>query len=82
MTVHIAPLGAAILVLGVLAGLIVYRHTQTTSGPASKGDIVGAIGAGVAVITALVLLFGGGADATGVTVDNRPTPPPSGSVQP
>ncbi|MFF9870544.1 hypothetical protein ACF1G0_35150 [Streptomyces sp. NPDC013953] len=64
MTVHIDPLGAAILVVGLVVGCLVYRHTRSSVGPTSRGDIVGAIASAVAVVTALVLLLGGGSKAT------------------
>lgn len=67
MTVHITDVGAAILVVACVVGYLVYRHSKTTPGSTSKGDLVGAITCGVAVLTALVLLFGGGAN----------TPPPA-----
>ncbi|MFC9812851.1 hypothetical protein ACFVJM_12385 [Streptomyces virginiae] len=44
---------------GILVGYAVHKHSRSASGPASKGDLVGAIGAGTAVVTALFLLFGG-----------------------
>ncbi|MFH8476193.1 hypothetical protein [Streptomyces sp. NPDC018000] len=62
MTVHITDVGAAILVVASVVGYLVYKHSQATPGPASKGDLVGAITCGVAVLTALVLLLGGGTD--------------------
>ncbi|MEU9095933.1 hypothetical protein [Streptomyces sp. NPDC048428] len=63
MTVHITDVGAAILVVACVVGYLVYKHSKTTPGSTSKGDLVGAITCGVAVLTALVILFGGGADA-------------------
>ncbi|MFD5586721.1 hypothetical protein ACFWII_23370 [Streptomyces sp. NPDC127063] len=65
MNVYIEPLGAAIMLVGIVVGCTVYKHTRASSAPTSRGDIVGAIGSAVAVITALVLLLGGG---------NKPTP--------
>ncbi|WP_338711184.1 hypothetical protein V6P99_28325 [Streptomyces virginiae] len=44
---------------GLLVGHAAHKHSRSASGPASKGDLVGAIGAGTAVVTALFLLFGG-----------------------
>lgn len=79
MTVHVSPLGAAIFVIGVVVAYFVYRHSATALGPASRGDVVGAIGCATAVITALVLLLGGGVD------DRRseaPLPVSSGSPSP
>ncbi|MEU0060607.1 hypothetical protein [Streptomyces sp. NPDC006334] len=70
MTVYIEPLGAAILLMGIVVGCIVYRHTRVSSAPASRGDIVGSIASAVAVITALVLLLGGGNNTT--TGSDRP----------
>ncbi|MFG2751844.1 hypothetical protein [Streptomyces xanthophaeus] len=60
MTLHIDDVGMLVLAVGLLVGYAVYKHTRSTSGPASKGDIVGAIGAAATVATALFLLFGGG----------------------
>lgn len=60
MNVYIEPLGAAIMLVGIVVGRIVYKHTRASSVPTSRGDIVGAIGSAVAVVTALVLLLGGG----------------------
>jgi hypothetical protein len=66
MTVHIDLIGVAILVLGCLVGRVVYQHTcpeqhTPSSGRllAGRGDLVGAVGAGTAVVTVLVLLLGG-----------------------
>ncbi|MET9519939.1 hypothetical protein [Streptomyces sp. NPDC002994] len=64
MTVHISALGAAILVVGCFVGYLVFAHTKGTPGPATKGDVVGAIVSAVAVITALLLLLGGGIDSS------------------
>ncbi|MGW5658404.1 hypothetical protein [Streptomyces humi] len=75
MTVHIDPLGAAILAVGCVVAYAVYRHTRHGR-PADKGDLVGAVASGVAVITVLVLLLGGGAEATS---GDRPAPPVSPS---
>ncbi|MER6624171.1 MULTISPECIES: hypothetical protein [unclassified Streptomyces] len=77
MTVYIEPLGAAILLVGIMVGCIVYRHTRASSAPASRGDIVGAIASAAAVITALVLLLGGGNKATAESESPAPTPSPS-----
>ncbi|KJY17452.1 MULTISPECIES: hypothetical protein [Streptomyces] len=59
MILKIDDIGMAILGAGLLAGYAVHKHSRSASGPASKGDLVGAIGAGTAVVTALFLLFGG-----------------------
>lgn len=64
MTVYIEPLGAAILFVGIVVGYIVYKHTRTSTAPASRGDVVGAIGTAAVVITTLVLLLGGGNKTT------------------
>ncbi len=64
MTVHITDVGAAILVVACIVGCLVYKHSKSTPGPTSKGDLVGAITCGVAVLTALLLLFGGGASTS------------------
>ncbi|WP_371103043.1 hypothetical protein [Streptomyces sp. PU_AKi4] len=77
MTVYIEPLGAAILLVGIMVGCIVYRHTRASSAPASRGDIVGAIASAAAVITALVLLLGGGNKATAESESPASTPSPS-----
>jgi hypothetical protein len=79
MTVHITDVGAAILVIACVVGCFVYKHTKATPGPASKGDIVGAITSGVAVLTALVLLVGGSSE----NVQQRPAfEAPSGRPDP
>ncbi|GGX46602.1 hypothetical protein GCM10010353_71450 [Streptomyces chryseus] len=62
MTVQIGEVGAVILVIGCLVGYFVFKHSKNTPGPASRSDVVGAIGSAVAVITALVILFGGGSE--------------------
>jgi ABC-type Fe3+-siderophore transport system permease subunit len=61
MNVYIGPLGAAILLVGIVVGCIVYKHTRT---PLGRGDIVGAIASAAAVITVLALLLGGGTKTT------------------
>ncbi|MEN8652877.1 hypothetical protein ABCR94_20365 [Streptomyces sp. 21So2-11] len=61
MTVHISSVGAAILVVGIVLGYFVFKHTRSTAGSASKGDIVGAIICATAVISVLFIAFGGGA---------------------
>ncbi|MFE1828446.1 hypothetical protein [Streptomyces yangpuensis] len=69
----IDDIGMAIFGVGLLVGYAVHKHSRSASGPASKGDLVGAIGAGTAVATALLLLFGGdGRQST------APDPQPSG----
>ncbi|GLV92384.1 hypothetical protein Slala04_38380 [Streptomyces lavendulae subsp. lavendulae] len=73
MILKIDDIGMAILGAGLLVGYAVYKHSRSASGPASKGDLVGAIGAGTAVVTALFLLFGG--DGRQPTA---PEPRPSG----
>ncbi|WP_327386224.1 MULTISPECIES: hypothetical protein [unclassified Streptomyces] len=73
MTLHIDDVGLLILAVGLLVGHAVYKHTRGAAGPASKGDVVGAIGAAAAVITALFLLFGGGGSASA-----EPAPRPTG----
>ncbi|MEU6602945.1 hypothetical protein [Streptomyces flaveolus] len=61
--IYITPLGAAILLMGIVAGCVVYKYTRTPS--AGRGDIVGAIAsAAAAVITVLALLLGGGNKTT------------------
>lgn len=79
MTVHVTPLGAAIFVIGVVVAHFVYRHSATALGPASRGDVVGAIGCATAVITALVLLLGGGVENGR---NEAPLPASSGSPSP
>ncbi|KUJ33743.1 hypothetical protein ADL25_43945 [Streptomyces sp. NRRL F-5122] len=66
MTVQIAPQAVMILVIGCIVGLVVYRHTaRTHTGAPARGDLVGAIGTAVGVITVLALLLGmGGAGET------------------
>ncbi|MFE7095444.1 hypothetical protein [Streptomyces erythrochromogenes] len=59
MTLHIDGIDLVTLGVGLLVGYAVLAYTRSTSGPAPKGDLVGAIGAGTAVATALFLLFGG-----------------------
>ncbi|MFJ4648286.1 hypothetical protein ACIP6Q_32835 [Streptomyces bobili] len=54
------------------------RHTHASSAPASRGDIVGSIASAVAVITALVLLLGGGTNTT--TESDKPAPGPISST--
>ncbi|MFG2994399.1 hypothetical protein ACGFZK_34745 [Streptomyces sp. NPDC048257] len=71
MTLHIDDVGLVILAVGLLVGHAVYKHTKSTAGAASKGDVVGAIGAAAAVITALFLLFGGGGSPPAAP-DSRP----------
>ncbi|MFI8387497.1 hypothetical protein [Streptomyces sp. NPDC085540] len=73
MTLHIDDVGLLILAVGLLVGYAVYKHTRVAAGAASKGDLVGAIGAAAAVITALFLLFGGGGSASA-----EPAPRPTG----
>ncbi|MFG2489377.1 hypothetical protein ACGFSI_42410 [Streptomyces virginiae] len=71
MTLHIDPVALLVLTIGLLVGRAVHKHTAAAAGAASKGDIVGAIGAAAAVITALFLLLtGGGSASTGE--DSRP----------
>ncbi|MFI6494343.1 hypothetical protein [Streptomyces sp. NPDC050564] len=54
MTVQIAPQAVMILVIGCIVGLTVYRHTaRTHTGAPTRGDLVGAIGTAVGVITVL-----------------------------
>lgn len=77
MTVCIEPLGAAILLVGVLVGCIAYRYTRASSAPASRGDIVGVIASAAAVITALVLSLGGGNKATAESENPAPVSSPS-----
>ncbi|WKD35403.1 hypothetical protein [Streptomyces xanthophaeus] len=72
MTLHIDDVGLLILAVGLLVGYAVYKHTRA-AGAASKGDVVGAIGAAAATITALFLLFGGGGSASA-----EPAPRPTG----
>lgn len=73
MTVHIDPVGGVLLVVALAVGYFVYKHTQQA--PAGEGDVVGAIGCAAAVLTALVLILGGGHPAA-------PTPGPVGSGVP
>lgn len=61
MNVYIGSLSAAILLVGIVVGCFVYKHTRTSSG---HGDIVGAIASAAAVITVLALLLGGGTKTT------------------
>ncbi|MER7826168.1 hypothetical protein ABTX85_26800 [Streptomyces sp. NPDC096097] len=71
MTLHIDPVALLVLAVGLLVGRAVHKHTATAAGGASKGDIVGAIGAAAAVVTALFLLLtAGGSAAAGE--DSRP----------
>ncbi|WP_406307194.1 hypothetical protein OHA61_39390 [Streptomyces sp. NBC_00885] len=57
MTVHIDPVGGALMVVACVVGYFVYKHTR--QGPLGKGDIVGAIVCSTAVLAALVLILGG-----------------------
>ncbi|MER6256478.1 hypothetical protein ABT224_34535 [Streptomyces sp. NPDC001584] len=72
LTLRIDAVGLLILAVGLLVGHAVHKHTRAAAGAASKGDIVGAIGAAAAVITALFPLFGGGGSAS-AGPDSRPT---------
>ncbi|MFJ6780132.1 hypothetical protein [Streptomyces yangpuensis] len=77
MILKIDDIGMAILGAGLLVGYAVHKHSRSASGPASKGDLVGAIGAGTAVVTALFLLFGGGGSRSAA-----PEPRPGGRALP
>ncbi|MFE9813218.1 hypothetical protein [Streptomyces sp. NPDC005548] len=58
MTVQIAPVGGVILMVALAVGYFIYKHERQT--PTGKGDVVAAVGCATAVLTALVLVFGGG----------------------
>lgn len=73
MNLYINPLGGALLMVAFVVGFLVYQHTRQS--PTDRGDVVGAIGCAAAVLTALVLILGGGQPAT-------PAPAPPGSVAP
>ncbi|MGW6257009.1 hypothetical protein [Streptomyces sp. NPDC055085] len=60
MTVQIAPIGGVILMVALAVGYFIYKHERQT--PTGKGDAVAAIGCATAVLTALVLVFGGGSN--------------------
>ncbi len=72
MTLHIDDVRLLVLAVGLLVGYAVHKHTRAAAGAASKGNVVGAIGAAAAVITALFLLFGGGGSES-AEPDSRPT---------
>uniref|UniRef100_A0AAU1M5P9 Uncharacterized protein n=2 Tax=Streptomyces sp. NBC_00148 TaxID=2903626 RepID=A0AAU1M5P9_9ACTN len=57
MTMHIDSVGGVLLMVACVVGYFVYKHTRPA--PAGKGDVVGAIVCGTAVLTALVLVLGG-----------------------
>ena len=57
LTVHIDPVGGALIVVACVVGYFVYKHTLQE--PLGKGDIVGAIVCGTSVLAALVLILGG-----------------------
>ncbi|MFG2440946.1 hypothetical protein [Streptomyces sp. NPDC048508] len=72
MTVQIAPMGGVILLVTLIVGYFVHKHTARQS-PTGKGDPVATITCAGIVLTALVLIFGGG----------QPTPPtPAGDSAP
>ncbi|MGW7330222.1 hypothetical protein ACWGIU_16820 [Streptomyces sp. NPDC054840] len=71
MNLHIDAIGLLALAVGLLVGHAVHKHTRAAAPPASRGDIVGAIAAAVAVTTVLFLLFGGGRSAS-AGEDSRP----------
>ncbi|MEU3464967.1 hypothetical protein ABZ721_34080 [Streptomyces sp. NPDC006733] len=78
MTLHLTDLGGSILMIGCAVGYLVHRHSRTAPGATASGDVVGAIGSAVAVITALLLLFGGGSE----TAQKSPLPGPTPSQSP
>ncbi|MFI9417749.1 hypothetical protein [Streptomyces werraensis] len=84
MTIQIAPEVALILLIGCIVGLVVYRHTtQPHTGASTRGDLVGAIGAAVGIITVLTLLLGvEGAAETAKTPDPASGPTTTGSSEP
>lgn len=58
MTIQISSEAVMLLVIGCVVGLAVYKHTtRTHTGASTRGDLVGAIGATVGVMTVLALLF-------------------------
>lgn len=79
MTVQIAE-AVMIFTIGCLVGLAVYKHTaRPPSGAPTRGDLVGAIGTAVGVITVLALLLGMGGAGETAHSPNDVTP---GSVAP
>ncbi|MFF3323631.1 hypothetical protein [Streptomyces sp. NPDC002889] len=61
MTVQIAPEAALVFVLGCVVGVAVFKHSMRTQfGAPARGDLVGAIGVALGVITVLALLLGMG----------------------
>lgn len=79
MTLHINPEAVAVLLVGCIVGLAVYKHTaQTHCGAPTRGDLVGAIGATVGVITVLALLLSMG--ESGKTPQNHPAPGPAATT--
>lgn len=79
MTIQIAPEALLLLILGCAAGLAVYRHTARAPTP-SRGDLVGAIGAAVGVISVFALLLGLG--NAGDSARERPMPEPTATPSP
>jgi hypothetical protein len=73
MTVHIEGVRILILAVGCLVGYATYKHSRKRHEglPAGPGDVIGAIGAGAAVITVLMLLFG---DVTNAGQEAPPAP--------
>ncbi|MER6616629.1 hypothetical protein [Streptomyces xantholiticus] len=79
MTIQIGSSSVLIIVLGCIVAVAVFKYTASTHyGPVSRGDLVGAIGSGVAVATLLALLLNASPEQTPLPVsrpDVAPTAP-------
>ncbi|MGW9043475.1 hypothetical protein ACWGQL_13100 [Streptomyces lydicus] len=65
MTIQIGSLSALLIVLGCVVALAVFKYTaRIHNGSSSRGDLVGAIGSGVAVATLLALLLNASPEQT------------------
>lgn len=82
MTVHIEGVHLLILAIGCLVGYAAYKHSRTRHPglPAGPGDVVGAIGAGAAVITVLTLLFASSPEVEADGKNHAPTIAPTQST--
>ncbi|MEV7060927.1 hypothetical protein ACIF6I_35960 [Streptomyces microflavus] len=68
MNLYIAPINAAIFLLGCLAAYAVYRHNR-----ASAGDLAVALTVGTTAVIMLCFLFGVD-PAGGAAADRKPAP--------
>jgi hypothetical protein len=88
LTVHIEAVHLGILAVGLLVGYVTYKITHVHN-PLGHGDIVGAIGAAVGVITVLMLICGDAKSEDGqqktpptsAVLESTPTPPGNGMNQ-